>query len=357
MEWQFPYPSFRVPLLAANCVTTTQPLAAQAGLAMLARGGSAVDAAVATAITLTVVEPVMNGIGGDAFAIVWDGGGLHGLNASGRSPAAWTAERFAGLSTMPDTGWDTVTVPGAVSAWIALHQRFGRLPFEVLFEAAIGYARDGFLVSPRVAKLWQNQVERLGGYDSFAETFLPHGRAPLPGEHFCCLQQATTLEAIAASSGEAFYRGHLAEAIAAAAAKDGGGLSLDDLATHAPEWVAPLSVDFRGYRVHELPPNGQGLAALIGLGILEPVRPRYDGPGPRRSPSPRDRSDQARHGRRRRSCCRSRRHDAPGRGAACAGLPRRARPPDRSEAGNRTGSRKTGGPRHGLPRRRRTRAA
>ena len=269
MDWQFPYPSTRVPVLAANCVATTQPLAAQAGLAMLRRGGSAIDAAIATAITLTVVEPVMNGIGGDAFAIVWDGTALHGLNASGRSPMGWDAKRFSGFSEMPTLGWESVTVPGAVSAWVALHQRFGRLPFEVLFEPAIGYARNGFLVSPRVARLWKNQVDRLRDQAGFAEAFLPGGRAPLAGEVFSCPAQATTLELIAASKGEAFYRGRLAEAIAAASAKAGGAMSLADLAAHSPDWVTPLAVDFKGYRLHEIPPNGQGLAALIALGVLD----------------------------------------------------------------------------------------
>jgi gamma-glutamyltranspeptidase/glutathione hydrolase len=269
MDWRFPYPSTRVPVLAANCVATSQPLAAQAGLAMLGSGGTAVDAAVAAAITLTVVEPAMNGIGGDAFAIVHDGAELHGLNASGRAPAGWNAERFAGLSKMPATGWDTVTVPGAVSAWVALHRRFGRLPFEALFEPAIRYARDGFLVTPVISTLWQNQIEALGGYAGFAETFLPGGRAPLPGELFRCPDQATSLELIAETGGEAFYRGRIAEAIAAAAKSAGGALSLADLGEHSCDWVAPLGVDFQGYRLHELPPNGQGLAALIALGILD----------------------------------------------------------------------------------------
>ena len=269
MDWQFPYPSRRAPLLAANCVATTQPLAAQAGLSMLARGGNAADAAVATAITLTVVEPAMNGIGGDSFAIIWDGQQLHGLNASGRSPAGWTPERFAGQRTMPPTGWESVTVPGAVSGWVAMHQRFGRLPFEALFAPAIRYAREGFPVSPRISTLWQNQVERLGKYQGFAETFLPNGRAPYPGERFRSPPHAATLQAIAETGGEAFYRGRLAETIARAAAENKAALSLDDLAAHAPEWVEPLSVPFQGYRVHELPPNGQGLAALIALGILE----------------------------------------------------------------------------------------
>jgi gamma-glutamyltranspeptidase / glutathione hydrolase len=269
MDWRFPYPSTRRPLLAANCVATSQPLAAQAGLSMIAKGGGAVDAAVAAAIALTVVEPTMNGIGGDAFAIVAAGGELHGLNASGRAPAGWTADRFAGRDAMPATGWDSVSVPGAVSAWAALHRRFGRLPFEALFEPAIRYARDGFLVSPVVSMQWRNQADALGRYRGFAEAFLPGGRAPAPGEMFRCPEQATTLERIAATQGEAFYRGALAEAIVSASKRDGGVLSLEDLGEHAPEWVAPLAVDFQGYRVHELPPNGQGLAALIALGILD----------------------------------------------------------------------------------------
>ena len=154
MDWRLPYPSIRQPILAANCVTTSQPLAAQAGLAMLAKGGNAVDAAIATAVALTVVEPVTNGIGSDAFAIVASNGALVGLNASGRSPAGWTEARFADQRSMPATGWDSVTVPGAVSAWVALHKRFGRLPFQTLFEPAIGYARRGFLVSPFIAQIW-----------------------------------------------------------------------------------------------------------------------------------------------------------------------------------------------------------
>ena len=269
MDWRLPYPSIRQPILAANCVATSQPLAAQAGLAMLAKRGNAVDAAIATAIALTVVEPVMNGIGSDAFAIVASGGALVGLNSSGRSPAAWTAARFARSRSMPATGWDSVTVPGAVSAWVALHKRFGRLPFTTLFEPAIGYARRGFLVSPVVAQIWSRQAATLGGYREFARTFLPQGRAPAAGETFRCLEQADTLEAIAASEGEAFYRGAIAEAIAAAAERDGGALTLADLAEHEAEWVAPLAVDFQGVRIHELPPNGQGLAALIALGVLD----------------------------------------------------------------------------------------
>jgi len=154
MDPTTPYPSQRMPVLARNVVATSQPLAAAAGLRMLANGGNAVDAALATAIALTVVEPTSNGIGSDAFAILWDGERLHGLNASGRSPATLTPERFAGMDAVPLRGEDTVTTPGAVSSWVELHRRFGSLPFADLFAPAIGYARDGFPVSPITARAW-----------------------------------------------------------------------------------------------------------------------------------------------------------------------------------------------------------
>ncbi len=268
-SWEFPYRSQRMPILAQNIVATSQPLAAQAGLDALRCGGNAVDAALAAAIALTVVEPTSNGLGSDAFAIVWDGAQLYGLNASGRAPRALTPERFAGLTQMPTIGWDPVTVPGAVSAWTALSERFGRLPFADLFTAAIHYARDGFLVSPITALAWDRALERYAAYPSFAATFAPKGRAPYPGELFRCPDQARTLELIAATKGEAFYRGALAEQIIAHAKATGGLMTLDDLASHTPEWVTPLAQDYRGYCLHEIPPNGQGLAALIALGILQ----------------------------------------------------------------------------------------
>jgi gamma-glutamyltranspeptidase/glutathione hydrolase len=175
-DWGFPYPSQRMPILARNAVATSQPLAAQAGLSMLYKGGNAADAAIATAITLTVVEPTGNGIGSDAFAILWDGKKLHGLNASGRSPEGWTLHRFTGKTAMPTTGWDAVTVPGAVSAWVALSERFGKLPFADLFEPAIRYAADGYLVSPTIARLWARQAPSLKDVPGFVEHFMPHGR-------------------------------------------------------------------------------------------------------------------------------------------------------------------------------------
>ncbi len=269
MDWTFPYASSRMPVLARNCVATTQPLAAQAGLAMLAQGGTAVDAALATAIALTVVEPTMNGIGGDAFAIIHDGKTLHGLNASGRAPKDWHRSRFEGHDKMPEVGWDSVTVPGGVAGWVVLHERFGKLPFESLFEPAIRYATEGFLVSPVIAQIWQNQVDRLRDQPGFAESFLPHGRAPQAGELFRCPGQAETLRLIASSRGEEFYRGSLAQKIVAAAKAQGGALNLSDLADHRPDWVDPISIGFAGYDIHELPPNGQGISALIALGILD----------------------------------------------------------------------------------------
>jgi len=266
--WKFPYPSQRMPVLAKNIVATSQPLAAQAGLAMLARGGNAVDAGLAAAITLTVVEPTSNGIGSDAFAILWDGQRLVGLNASGRSPAGWTPERFAGRKEMPKLGWDSVTVPGCVSAWITLSKRYGKLPFTDLFEAAIRYARESFMVSPITAISWANQAVNLKSFSEFAWTFLPKDRAPYPGERFFCPQQAETLEDIAATAGESFYRGALAERIALASHADDGAMTQEDLAAHKCDWVEPISVEYRGYHLHEMPPNGQGIAALAALGIL-----------------------------------------------------------------------------------------
>jgi len=267
LDWRLPYPSRRSPVLARNVVATSQPLAAQAGLRMLLKGGNAADAAVAAAIALTVVEPVMNGIGADAFALLWDGTALHGLNGSGRAPMSWSPERFAGRDAMPTEGWDAVTVPGAVSAWAAISSRFGRLPFEDLCQPAIDYARDGFLISPVVAKQWEVQVPRLEKQPGFAEAFLRNGRVPHAGELFRFPEQALTLQEIGRTRGESFYRGELAETLASCAA--GAGLTRADLAGHHPEWVVPASQSYRGYRVHEIPPNGQGLAALIALGILE----------------------------------------------------------------------------------------
>ena len=266
--WDFPYGWPRKPVVARNVVCTSQPLAAQAGLRMLSDGGSAVDAVVAAAITLTVVEPVSNGIGSDAFAIVWDGRQLHGLNASGRSPAAWTPEYFGG-NDLPLLGWNSVTVPGAVSAWAELHARYGKLPFAQLFEPAIRYGRKGFLVSPTVAAQWAAQVPLFKSQPGFAEAFMPGGRAPKPGELVALPDHAATLEQIAATRGEAFYRGELAAKLEKHASANGGVMRASDLTAHRADWVGTISAAYRGYTIHEIPPNGQGIVALIALGILE----------------------------------------------------------------------------------------
>ncbi len=266
--WELPYAWPRKPVLAGNVVCTSQPLAAQAGLRMLADGGSAIDAAVATAIALTVVEPVSNGIGSDAFAIVWDGRELHGLNASGRSPAAWTPDYF-GDTGVPLLGWNSVTVPGAVSAWVELHAKFGKLPFERLFEPAVSYARNGFLLSPTIAEQWAAQVPLFESQPGFAETFMPDGRAPRAGELVLLSDHGATLESIAATRGATFYRGDIAAKLEAHSTAHGGAMRASDLASHRADWVGTVAGDYRGYTVHEIPPNGQGIVALIALGILE----------------------------------------------------------------------------------------
>ena len=277
MNWTPASPASRQPVLARNLIATSQPLAAQAGAAAFARGGNAIDAALAAAITLTVVEPTMNGIGGDAFALVWDGGQLHGLNASGRSPAGWVPERFQGLAAMPSKGWESVTVPGVVSAWAALSERFGQLPFEDLFIDALRHARDGFPVSPVIARQWGNACSEFSGQPGF-EAFLTKGRAPRTGELWSFADQATTLEEIARSRGESFYRGRLAQAIAGFAREHGAALNEQDLAAHHCDWVEPIALTFRGHTVHEIPPSGQGIGALIALGLLEHLP--YDATAP-----------------------------------------------------------------------------
>jgi gamma-glutamyltranspeptidase/glutathione hydrolase len=278
MNGQHSHRAGRQPVIARNVVATSQPLAAQAGAAAFARGGNAVDAALAAAVTLTVVEPTMNGIGGDAFALVWDGSRLHGLNASGRAPAAWTAERFAGRAEMPKLGWDSVTVPGVVSGWVALSERFGALPFEDLFVDAIRHASDGFPVSPVIARQWADQAAVLHDQPGFA-AFMPRGRTPRAGELWRFTDQARTLEEIARTRGAAFYQGRLAEAIVGFAREHGAALSADDLRAHRCEAVEPIEVAFAGHAVHEIPPNGQGIAALMALGLLETLPYAETAPG------------------------------------------------------------------------------
>jgi len=267
MKWDLPYDSRRAPVFARRMVATGQPLAAQAGLAMLDQGGNAVDAAIASAAALTVVEPTANGLGSDAFAIVWDGEKLHGLNASGRSPAAATIDRLGDVKRVPNLGWPAISVPGVVSSWRALAERFGKLPFEKLLAPAIDYAKRGYPVSPMCASGWGRAVERYREFKAWQGTFAPQGRAPAIGEIVALPDHAKTLETIAATRGEAFYRGDLAQAIVRAADEAGGWISREDLASHEPIWADPWSINYRGVRVHELPPNGQGVAALEALAI------------------------------------------------------------------------------------------
>ena len=269
-----PYPSTRLPVFARNLCSTSHPLAAQAGLRMLQQGGNAVDAAVAAAAAMTLCEPVSNGLGSDAFCILWDGQALHCLNASGRAPRAWTPEYFhrrygTGAATPPRRGIDSVTVPCAVSAWVALSERFGKLPFADLMAPAIEIAERGYLVPVVVQQKWAAAVPELQSQPGFAQSFMPWGRAPQVGELFQFPAAARALRAIGATRGEAFYTGEIAQSMVAFARAQGGSLSLADLAAHRPEWVAPIARNYRGYTLHEIPPNGQGIAALIALGILE----------------------------------------------------------------------------------------
>ncbi len=252
---------------------TSQPLATQVALDVLKRGGNAVDAAIAANALLGLVEPTGNGMGGDLFAIVWDAKTqrLYGLNASGRSPRSLTLQHFKdqGLTRIPSHGPLPVTVPGAVDGWFELHGRFGKLPMKEILAPAIGYAREGFPVSELIAYYWQRSVPTLEKFPGFRETYLPGGRAPRKGEVFRNPNLAATLEKIAAGGRDAFYKGDIARAIAAYMKRNGGFLSYEDMAAHKSEWVDPVSTNYRGYDVWELPPNTQGIAALQMLNILE----------------------------------------------------------------------------------------
>ncbi len=276
---RYPFGSSRSAILATGgVVATSQPLAAQAGIGVLADGGSAVDAAIATAAALTVVEPCSNGLGSDAFALVWADGELHGLNGSGRWPAGNDAAELsaAGHTSMPERGWTPVTVPGAVDTWDELHRRFGRLPMERILAPAIGYATNGHPLSPVVARQWAaaadffaaaaKELPELAGW---APVFAPDGRAPKAGERWVAPGHARTLQALVDNGLRDFYEGSVATAIAEYSAATGGRLDAADLAAHHGEWVDPISVAYRGHRVWEIPPNGQGIAALLALGMLD----------------------------------------------------------------------------------------
>lgn len=272
-----PHPSYRLPTYSRNgMVATSQPLAAQAGLDILKKGGNAIDAAIAAAAALTVVEPCSNGIGGDAFALVWTEGRLHGLNSSGPAPASISidAVKERGHSEMPKFGAIPVTVPGAPAAWGELSRRFGKLPLIEALEPAIRYAEEGFPVSPTAAYYWERAAriyrERLpqNTARSWYDTFAPGGRTPAAGELWRSPGHARALASIGESGADSFYRGELAEAIAAYVRGEGGFLTAEDLAAFRPEWVDPIHVNYRGYEVWEIPPNGQGLIALLALNIL-----------------------------------------------------------------------------------------
>ena len=256
-------------------VCSSQPLAAQAGLDMLKRGGNAVDAAIAAAAALTVVEPTSNGLGGDAFAQIWMDGRLYGLNSSGPAPALADAgflrERYG---RVPEQGWYGVNVPGIPAAWAEAGRRFGRLPFAELFVPAISYAEEGYPAAPVVSRLWRDDHALFFGlrneklFKPWFELFAPGGKTPLPGQLVRLPELADSLRELAATNCESFYRGGMARKIDAWSRETGGWLRYEDLASYSPEWVEPLSVDYRGYTVWELPPNGHGLVVLMALGIL-----------------------------------------------------------------------------------------
>jgi len=252
---------------------TSHPLATQVALDIMRRGGNAIDAAIAANAALGLMEPTGNGIGGDLFAIVWDAGtkSLHGLNASGRSPAALSLEWFVenGHASIPKYGPLPVTVPGAVDGWFELHGRFGHLPMKDILQPTIDYARNGHPVHQYIQYLWKLSVDRLSKYPGFVEQMTIDGRAPEVGEVWKNPNLANTLERIANEGRDVFYKGDIARVIGEYMQANGGFLSYQDMASHKSEWVDPLSVNYRGYDVWELPPNGQGIAALQMLNILE----------------------------------------------------------------------------------------
>ena len=274
----YPYKSNRTCVYAKRgMVAASQPLASQAGLSMLQKGGNAIDAAVAAAAALTVVEPTSNGIGGDCFALVWKKGKLYGLNSSGKSPKDISIEKVKklGVEEMPKLGFLPVTVPGIPGAWAELNNRFGKLALRECLHPAVQYARFGHPVAPTVGKFWQsafnayNRNKEGHNFDPWFQTFAPMGRAPHVGETWVSKDHAKTLEEIGETKAESFYRGRLAKLISDFSAENGGFVTNVDLEEFTPEWIEPISVNYRGYDVWEIPPNGQGLVALITLNILK----------------------------------------------------------------------------------------
>ncbi|MCI9155497.1 MAG: gamma-glutamyltransferase family protein [Lawsonibacter sp.] len=272
------YPSRRSAVYARRgMVCTSQPLAAQAGLDILKKGGNAVDAAVATAACMTVLEPTSNGVGSDAFALVWRKDHLEALNASGRAPRSLTARqvRELGFEEMPKRGWIPVMVPGAPSAWAELSEKYGRLPLEETLAPAITYAREGYAVTPVIAHLWQkaydefSQTFRDTCFAPWFDTFAPGGRPPRAGEIWRSEDHANTLRLIAQTGARAFYQGELADRIDRFSRETGGWLRREDLEDYWCSWVEPIHINYRGYDVWELPPNGDGIVALMALNILK----------------------------------------------------------------------------------------
>ena len=258
---------------------TSQVLASQTGAQILAHGGSAVDAAIAANAVLGVTEPMMTGLGGDLFVIYWDAktGKLTGLNSSGPAPKALSPAFLAqhDIKTMPSDGIHSVTVPGAVRGWYEMHQRFGKLPWKDLFQDAITYAEHGFPVYEGIDESWTDPfiVQRLEANAQSKRVFLPDGKPPHPGQLFKNPEMAHAFRLVAELGPDAFYKGEIAAAIVKTSEHLGGTMTAQDLASYAPEWVEPLSIDYRGWRVYELPPNGQGMAALEMLNIMETEPP------------------------------------------------------------------------------------
>lgn len=277
---KYEYPSRRGVIYGAKgMVATSQNLAAEAGLDILKKGGNAIDAAIATAAVLAVVEPMCNSIGSDSFALVWVDGKLHGLNASGPAPklASREAVLAKGIEEIPEYGMVPMTVPGTVSGWVEMSEKFGKLPFEELLEPAIRYAEEGFPVSPITAWTWEQcfdkfyrifDLEKNPEYAEWFKEYAPLGRAPKAGEIWKSQATADTLKKIAATKGEAFYSGELADKMSDFCEKNGGFLRKEDLASYKAEWVEPIKVNYRGYDVWEIPPNGHGIVALMALNIL-----------------------------------------------------------------------------------------
>jgi gamma-glutamyltranspeptidase / glutathione hydrolase len=263
-------------------VATSHVQASQAGAQVLARGGSAVDAAIAANAVLGVTEPMMNGIGGDLFEIYWDSktGKLYGLNSSGWAPQALTLDHFTakGIKKMPESGIDTVTVPGAVAGWNALHGRFGKLPWKDLFASAVFYAQNGYPVPELISGYWQEAPDVFANDAEGQRVYLPNGKPPALGETFRNPDLAKALRLIADNGFSAFYKGDIARAILATSQSLNGTMAAADLAEFQPEWVEPVSTNYRGWTVYELPPNGQGMAALEMLNIMETAPASSDGP-------------------------------------------------------------------------------